>query len=128
MRSEDRGSEDPGGEDREGLQGQSHPPPFDSPWQAQAFAMAVSLQEAGYFSRAEWSDALGRAIARDETSKGPDTTGARYYDCWLAALEALLQDKGLMAEHALRQRRREWEEAYLSTPHGQPVGLHQSIK
>lgn len=123
MRSEDRGSEG-----REGPQGQLHPPPFDYPWQAQAFALAVSLQEAGYFSRSEWSDALGRAIARDETSKGPDTTGARYYDCWLAALEALLQDKGLMAEHLLQQRRREWEQAYLSTPHGQPVELLQSIK
>lgn len=103
-------------------------PPFDYPWQAQAFAVVVSLQESGHFSRAEWSDALGRAIARDETFNGPDTAGARYYDCWLAALEELLQAKGLTAFDTLQQRRREWEEAYLSTPHGQPVEIRCSSK
>ncbi|WP_051608773.1 nitrile hydratase accessory protein [Fodinicurvata fenggangensis] len=109
-------------------QGQGEAPAFDYPWQAQVFALAVSLQEAGRFSRAEWSDALGRAIAKDEASNGPDTTGARYYDCWLAALEELLQAKGLAEADSLRQRRRAWEEAYLSTPHGQPVELPHSTK
>lgn len=116
MRNEDRGEQP----------GEAHPPPFASPWQAQAFALALSLQESGCFSRTEWSDALGRAIARDEACNGPDTTGARYYECWLAALEELLQIKGLAAPDALQLRRREWEEAYLSTPHGQPVEIHRS--
>ncbi|MFC4350978.1 nitrile hydratase accessory protein [Fodinicurvata halophila] len=115
-------------EDRWDQHGEAHPPPFDYPWQAQAFALAISLQETGHFSRMEWSDALGRAIARDEACNGPDTTGARYYDCWLAALEELLQIKGLTAPDALRLRRREWEEAYLSTPHGHPVELPPSSK
>lgn len=110
-------------ENREGQQGYTDPPPFDYPWQAQVFALAVSLQDSGRFSGVEWSDALGRAIARDEAHNGPDSTGARYYDCWLAALEELLQAKGLTAPDALRLRRREWEEAYLNTAHGQPVEL-----
>ena len=33
-------------------------PVFNEPWQAQAFAMAVTLHEAGYFSWSEWSDRL----------------------------------------------------------------------
>lgn len=118
MRNKDRGRQ----------QGEAAPPPFDYPWQAQAFALAVSLQESGHFTRAEWSDALGRAIARDEVCNGPDATGTHYYDCWLAALEDLLQAKGLAAPDALQRRRREWEDAYLSTPHGRPVDLRRTAK
>ncbi|HBR38100.1 MAG TPA: nitrile hydratase accessory protein, partial [Sulfitobacter pontiacus] len=30
-------------------------PVFDAPWQAQAFAMAVSLHQSGAFTWAEWA-------------------------------------------------------------------------
>ena len=42
-------------------------PPFDEPWQAQAFAMAVSLNQRGLFSWSEWTKALGAEIAAGET-------------------------------------------------------------
>ena len=55
--------------------------------------MSVALQERGVFSATEWADALGVAIAAD-----PD---APYYECWLAALEALLDGKGLAGRSTL---------------------------
>ena len=36
---------------------------FAEPWEAQAFALAVSLQDRGVFTAAEWSEALGAEIA-----------------------------------------------------------------
>jgi nitrile hydratase accessory protein len=37
-------------------------PVFCEPWEAQAFALAVALQERGVFSKAEWAAALGEEI------------------------------------------------------------------
>ncbi|MGH6819857.1 MAG: nitrile hydratase accessory protein, partial [Methylocella sp.] len=38
-------------------------PVFREPWEAQAFAMAVKLSEAGHFTWKEWAEALGAEIA-----------------------------------------------------------------
>jgi nitrile hydratase accessory protein len=90
-------------------------PPFEEPWQAQAFALAVQLNAEGAFSWSEWAEALGAEIARH---------GARsYYDCWLVALETLALAKGLTESSELDRRKRDWEAAYLRTPHGKPVEL-----
>ena len=86
---------------------------FDEPWQAQAFALAVTLQDRGVISEAEWSQALGAEIAA-----APD---APYYDCWLAALERLvgpLSDPG-----TLERYRHAWAHAAARTPHGTPIEL-----
>ena len=37
---------------------------FEEPWQAQAFALVVSLSEAGLFSWQEWSEELGKTITQ----------------------------------------------------------------
>jgi nitrile hydratase accessory protein len=41
----------------------SHGPVFAEPWQAQAFAMTVRLQESGLFTWKEWTAALGAELA-----------------------------------------------------------------
>ncbi|MGB0322495.1 MAG: nitrile hydratase accessory protein, partial [Pseudohongiellaceae bacterium] len=46
-----------------------------------------------------------------------------YYQHWLAALEHLAIAKGLSGAGELAQRVQAWREAYLATPHGQPVEL-----
>ena len=38
-------------------------PVFRAPWEAQAFAMAVTLHERGLFTWSEWAAVLGRHIA-----------------------------------------------------------------
>ena len=100
-------------------------PVFAEPWQAHAFALAVKLSEAGVFSWVEWSEELGAQLAAAARQGEPDD-GSRYYDYWLAALERLVEDKGLAGSPALLTRKREWQEAYRHTPHGKPVTLQRA--
>ena len=93
-------------------------PVFAEPWEAQAFALAVSLQDAKLFSSAEWTDALSHEIAA--ARRDPDGT---YYRCWLAALERLAVAKGATTLSALEARKKAWARAAEATPHGQPILL-----
>ena len=97
-------------------------PVFNEPWQAQAFAMAVSLIEAGVIGWQQWSNALGEEITRaSELGIADDGTG--YYELWLRTLERLVSDAELVSEDELGQLKQAWTEAYAHTPHGQPVTL-----
>ena len=49
--------------------------------------------------------------------------GSRYYDHWLVALERLITAKQVLSPSDLDRRKVAWTQAYLSTPHGQPVEL-----
>ena len=90
-------------------------PPFDEPWQAQVFAMAVSLSQRGLFSWSEWTRALGA-----EQSAGP---GEPYFQAWLRALEKILIAKGVASGGELHDRAEAWRAAAEATPHGQPIVL-----
>lgn len=95
---------------------------FAEPWQAQAFALAVRLSEAGYFTWREWTAALGAQL-QAAANRGEPDDGSRYYEHWVAALEQLVTSKGLTDAQTLAARKDEWAEAYRETPHGQPVEL-----
>jgi nitrile hydratase accessory protein len=97
-------------------------PVFAEPWQAHAFALAVKLSEAGFFTWNEWSEALGAELAAASRRGEPDD-GSRYYHYWLAALERLVAAKQLVTSTSLLTRKGEWAEAYRRTPHGSPVSL-----
>jgi nitrile hydratase accessory protein len=97
-------------------------PVFREPWEAQAFAMAVKLHEAGHFTWPEWAARLAAEIQRAQAAGDPDL-GTTYYEHWLAALEALVAEKGLVADGELRQRKAEWDAAARATPHGKPIEL-----
>ncbi len=97
-------------------------PVFRAPWEAQAFAMAVKLHEAGHFTWTEWAERLGREIARARQAGDPDR-GDTYYEHWLAALEGLVVEKGLVAPAELARRKAAWEAAARATPHGKPIEL-----
>jgi nitrile hydratase accessory protein len=101
--------------DREG-------PVFQEPWEAQAFALAVSLHGRGLFSWAEWADALAAEIRAAHSAGDPDT-GETYYVHWLAALERLVVRKGAATTQALDERRDAWDRAARATPHGLPITL-----
>jgi nitrile hydratase accessory protein len=80
---------------------------FDAPWQSRAFGMAVGLHQQGFFQWDEFRDRLIEAIAAhcgEDPSASPATT---YYRQWLAALEKLLLDKGLLAKSDLDARAEE---------------------
>ena len=98
-------------------------PVFAEPWEAQAFALAVKLSEQGHFTWKEWTAALTHELNAAATRGEPDLDGAHYHHHWLAALERLVIDKGLADRNALSARKDAWEDAYLHTPHGNPVEL-----
>ena len=97
-------------------------PVFGEPWQASAFALAVSLSERGHFTWTEWAETLGAAL-RESAARGEPDDGSHYYHCWLAALERLVVSKRLSDKAALLARKEAWADAYRHTPHGHPVEL-----
>ncbi len=97
-------------------------PVFKEPWEAQAFALALKLHEAGHFTWAEWTEALSGEIKAAQARGDPDL-GDTYYQHWLAALERLAAEKGLVPAGTLAARKAAWRQAFLDTPHGQPVAL-----
>ena len=95
---------------------------FAEPWQAQAFALALALQQRGVFTWPEWSDALGAEIKAAQADGDPDT-GETYYRHWLRTIERLVQDKGLTDLPTLRRYQHAWQRAAERTPHGTPIEL-----
>jgi nitrile hydratase accessory protein len=97
-------------------------PVFAQPWQACAFALAVSLSRQGHFTWSEWT----RVFADERHAsalRGEEDSGATYFLCWLAALERLVIDRKLSDAPTLAELKNAWADAYRRTPHGQPVEL-----
>ncbi|MEX0956752.1 MAG: nitrile hydratase accessory protein [Rhizobiaceae bacterium] len=92
---------------------------FDQPWQAQALAMAVALQDAGVISAGEWAEALGSKRNGD----GLRDDGGDYYDSVVAALEEVIAAKHLASKEAISELADAWTRAAHATPHGKPVVL-----
>jgi nitrile hydratase accessory protein len=82
---------------------------FSQPWQARAFALAVALCETG---RYPWTEFRSRLI--EEVGAGDGEEGTGYYQCWLEALERLVEDTGIVspAEVVERVRLIEHEDAH----------------
>lgn len=95
-------------------------PTFEEPWQAQAFALTVTLHKGGLFTWDEWAATLGDEISRDKAAGGAQD-GSNYYALWLGALERLVTDKGAASAADLAALKEAWKENYLVTPHGQPI-------
>lgn len=95
---------------------------FREPWEAHAFALAVSLHQKGLFSWTEWAAALAAQIARAQ-AHGDADLGDTYYRHWLAALESLVAEKGASSAQELDRYREAWDRAADRTPHGQPIEL-----
>lgn len=97
--------------------------PFEEPWQAQAFAIVVALNERGLLPWPAWTRYLGDSLAREAGAaavdgptavdgpvvRGEDESRApaasAYYRAWLDALERFARDAGLVAPLALGARR-----------------------
>jgi len=97
-------------------------PVFRAPWEAQAFALTLSLFERGCFTWKEWTEHLSAEIAAAR-ERGDADDGSRYYEYWLAALEKLATAKGLITLAHLLTRKDEWDRAARATPHGKPIVL-----
>lgn len=85
-------------------------PVFRAPWEAQAFAMVLTLHERGAFSWDDWVRMLAARIGAAKASGDPDL-GGDYYRHWLAALEDILAAKGIAGAAEQDARRAAWREA-----------------
>jgi nitrile hydratase accessory protein len=92
------------------------PPVFAEPWQAQAFALAVTLNERGLFSWSEWTEAFGAELKQQ-------TDESDYFEAWLRTLEKLTIAKGMARDGELEALAKAWLAAAEATPHGKPIVL-----
>lgn len=90
---------------------------FGAPWQAQVFAMTVTLHERGVFAWPEWADVLGRHVAHGATD------GSDYYERWADALQEVLQARGIATAADVDRVTQDWHDAASRTPHGRPIEL-----
>jgi nitrile hydratase accessory protein len=97
-------------------------PVFREPWEAHAFAMALTLHERGLFTWNEWAATLSQEIRRAQQGGDPDT-GETYYRHWLTTLERLIAEKGVTTSDTLHRYRNAWDHAADRTPHGSPIEL-----
>ena len=97
-------------------------PVFAEPWEAQAFAMTLTLHERGVFKWSEWAEMLGTEIKRAQAAGDPDA-GDTYYRHWLAALERMVAEKGVTDGATLARYYNAWDRAADRTPHGRPIEL-----
>lgn len=81
--------------------------------------MTVKLHEGGHFTWGEWAENLGSQI-----KSAPDRP---YYESWLAALETIVEHKGLMVNAERLSRIDAWDRAAHATPHGKPILLENAM-
>jgi len=97
-------------------------PVFREPWEAHAFAMALTLHDRGLFTWPEWAATLAEEIKRAQAAGDADL-GDTYYRHWLATLETLVDRKGAASTLMLDRYRHAWDHAANRTPHGTPIVL-----
>lgn len=95
---------------------------FAEPWHAQVFAVTVALNEAGRFEWSEWANRFSKMLKRNGLSKELNG-GNDYFHAWLETLEAFLAEMGDANPSDVAAVSLDWEKAYLTTPHGEPVHL-----
>lgn len=98
---------------------------FGAPWQAQVFAMTVSLVESGAFDWEQWAQALSQRITQAQLA-GDSDDGTSYYIRWTEALEDMLEAHGMGQKHEIAALQQQWRAAAARTPHGQPITLEDS--
>lgn len=77
---------------------------FQDPWEGEAFAMAVALCERSAYPWSDFQRHLITQIATTDRPEVPPDTRPTYYECWLAALEALLVEKKILAKKKIDNR------------------------
>ena len=95
---------------------------FSEPWQAQAFALTVSLNESGVFTWTEWADVFSTHLGQADAA----ADGGDYFHHWVAALVELLEQKDVAAADQVVELTAAWQRAAHATPHGEPIKLENA--
>ncbi len=80
-------------------------PVFAEPWEAKAFAMIVSLADAGHFSWSDWVDRFSAEVATATAIEAAGGKAKTYYEQWLDAAETILVEKGVTSRAQLIAKR-----------------------
>ena len=78
---------------------------FKEPWEARAFALIVSLSQAGYFTWSEWVDCFSAHVERATREEAAGSVPKTYYEQWVDAAEEILILKGATSAEQLLARR-----------------------
>jgi nitrile hydratase accessory protein len=105
---------------------------FDEPWQLRAFALAVAACRAGRFEWKQLQQALISSIGEWERTHDLDDPSWSYYEHFVAALESVLGEEGIVEPEALDERTAE----VLANPpnkdhhgpHLEPVAVHPAVR
>ena len=95
-------------------------PVFREPWEAQVFAMIVSLHERGVFTWNEWAQALGKQLK--------SASEENYYESCLKTLETLVERNYILRHEERLDRIEAWDRAARATPHGSPIELSRGFE
>ena len=98
---------------------------FQDPWHIQLFAITVQLSEKGNFTWKEFVDFFGNSLKQSRLELNSLDGNDDYFNCWLTALEEIVISKKLGSSSMLSLLKKDWTNAYLSTPHGKPVKIKQ---
>ncbi len=72
------------------------PEPFDADWEARVYGLVFTLESKGLFNLDQFRDAIERLPpARYLT--------VSYYEKWMAAIETLMVERGVLDRHALER-------------------------
>ncbi len=99
-------------------------PAFAEPWAARAFAIVVKMYDKHHYTWPEWVDYFSAVVAADKDRAQADH-GAAYFLQWLAALERIVDAKGLASTQELLERKAAWKDAAHNTPFGEPIELRR---
>ena len=78
---------------------------FTAPWESRAFGVAVALSERKAFEWEQFRQRLIEDIGEWEREHASDRDARwSYYERWLASLEKLLLDDGVLSEDEIRER------------------------
>ncbi len=97
---------------------------FQSPWHSQLFAITVQLSETGNFSWKEFVKFLEKSLNESRLEVNCLDGEDDYFNCWLIALEEIIISKKLGNSNILSLLKKDWTNAYLSTPHGKSVKIN----
>lgn len=101
-------------------------PVFADSWEAQAFALANLLIEAGFMTRAAWVEVFGQEIKAAQGRGDPDR-GDTYFQHLVTALERIMVERDLISRPALQEQELLWLRAVENTPHGVAISLENAF-
>ena len=99
-------------------------PAFEEPWHAQVFAITVALNEAGVFQWTDWANRFSAMLKHHGLARELNG-GSDYFHAWIETLEDFLADQKIALPNDLQVLKSAWTQAYLQTPHGQPVKIQR---